>query len=196
MSVTAHLTEMYLAKYKLAGLNFRWLLVGCYFPDGMGLSKLLLIATGDKTVHRDVLFGWTHALPVCALAAVLVGTVFGRRAGLSFGLASILHVLMDLGDPVGEKLLFPFSDRKFSLGLWPWTDGPILDDLLAYYSAPVSLGVEAVCLVGALYACGRLTGTLNPVKATIELWRGSGWSDAPARAPAAPALVGEPTASN
>lgn len=188
MSVTAHLTEMYFARYKLAKLNFRWLLVGCYFPDGMGLSKLLLIATGDKSYHRDILFGWTHSFPVCGVVALAVGQVFGRRAGWSFAFAAWLHVVMDLGDPVGEKLFYPFSSAKFSLGLWPWTDGGILRDMAAYYTSPVSLTVEAVCLLLGLYACMRLAGTLNPMRATVALWRRDRWSDAGV-APAAVAVA-------
>jgi membrane-bound metal-dependent hydrolase YbcI (DUF457 family) len=179
MSVTAHLTEMYFARYKAPRLNFRWLLLGCYFPDGMGASKLLLLVTGNNAYHRDIVFGWTHSFPVCGLFAAVIGAVFGKRAGWSFLFAAWLHVVMDLGDPIGEKLFFPFSEEKYALSLWPWKDGDILADMAVYYSAPVSLGVEALCLLLALYACRRLTGTMNPVRATLALWHRDGWFDRP-----------------
>ena len=175
ISVTAHLTEMYVAKLKLPRLNFRWLVVGCYFPDGLGLSKLLQIITGSSRFHRDIVFGWTHSIPVCGAVALLVGILFGRRAGWSFAFAAWCHTVMDLGDPLGEKLLFPFSDRNFSLGLWSWSDTGIMRDMLAYYTSPVSLGVELVCLVLAVVAARRMTGSYNPFKATALLWRREGW---------------------
>lgn len=177
ISVTAHLTEMYVAKLKLPRLNFRWLVLGCYFPDGLGLSKLLQLTTGSSIFHRDILFGWTHSMPACGLAGLIVGAIFGRRAGWSFAFAALAHTVMDLGDPLGEKLFFPFSDSKFGLGLWPWSDTGIAADLLAYYTSPVSLLVEAVCLVLAIYACKRLTGSYNPLQATIELWKRDRWLD-------------------
>ena len=184
MSVGAHLTEMYFCKYKVPASNFRWLLVGCYFPDGMGLSKLLLVGTGNRLVHRDILFGWTHSLPVCGAVALAVGAVFGKRAGWSFAAAAWLHTIMDLGDPIGVKALFPFSDRKFSFAVWPWSDGDLTSDLLTYYSTPTSLSVELIFLCLALYACRRMTGTWNPIAATAMLWRREGWFDRPSEATA------------
>lgn len=168
---------MYVAKLKLPRLNFRWLILGCYFPDGLGLSKLLQLTTGSSIFHRDILFGWTHSMPVCAGVGLLVGTIFGRRAGWSFAFAALAHTVMDLGDPLGEKLFFPFSSHKFGFGLWPWSDTGIATDMLAYYTSPVSLGVEMVCLVLALHACNRMTGSYNIVSATIELWRRERWMD-------------------
>ena len=177
MSVTAHLSEMYFAKYKAPRLNFRWLVVGCYFPDGWGLSKLIQLATGTSIMHRDLVFGWTHSLPACGAVALAVGARFGARAGWSFAIASWLHTLMDLGDPLGVKLFFPFSDTKFALGLWPWSDTSLWTDTLAYYTSPVSLAIELACLMLALYATRVMTGTANPIRGTAILWSRESWSD-------------------
>ena len=164
MSVTAHLTEMYFARHKLPGLNFRWLVVGCYFPDGWGLSKLLLLTTGDPSYHRDILFGWTHSLPVCGAIAGGIGAVFGRRAGWSFAIAAWLHTIMDLGDPIGVKMFYPFLDTKFSLGLWPWTDGDIGADLANSSRRRRGAGAERrTCRAGGHWQSASAR-TTNPMR--------------------------------
>lgn len=179
MSVTAHLTEMYVLKYKLPQLNFRWMALGCYFPDGLGASKLLLLATGDASYHRDIVFGWMHSFPVCGAAAAAIGSVFGARAGWSFAFAAWLHVVMDLGDPLGEKVFFPLSSQKYSLALWPWDDRSIVFDLARYYTSPVSFTVEATCLALSCFVSLRMCGTLNPIRGGIRLFNREHWFDTP-----------------
>ena len=177
MSVTAHLTEMYVSKYKYKPFNFRWLLMGCYFPDGMGMSKLLLLVTGNPLFHRDILFGWTHSLPVCALFGAAIWSIFGKRAALSFTFAAWLHTIMDLGDPIGVKMFYPFLDHKLSLGIWPWTDQSILSDMATYYTTPTSALIELGLLIAAIYAYKKITGSWNPVTATLKMWKAETWSD-------------------
>ncbi|MFA7681610.1 MAG: metal-dependent hydrolase [Candidatus Peribacteraceae bacterium] len=150
MSVTAHFTEQFLLKKSYPWLNFRWLLIGAYAPDGWGMSKVLMTLTGNRDIHRMILFGWSHSLMGMLVIATPV-FLYNKRASISFLVSGWLHVLTDTLDSIGTKLFFPFSNKLISLNIWPWTDVHLLHDLYRYYIHPIALGCELFFLAAAIW---------------------------------------------
>jgi hypothetical protein len=148
MSVTAHLAEQYVLKDQFDRLNFKWLVVGAYFPDGWGLDRLFMMF--DPRMHRDIGFGWLHSLPVPLFFALLVLFLFGRWPAYSFLLSTELHVLTDTFDTIGVKLFWPFSDVKYSLGIFPWHDRGTWIDLCSFFTSYPALLFEGAFLIWAV----------------------------------------------
>jgi inner membrane protein len=130
--------------------------------------------------HRTI----THSLPGGAVLALLVAWVlwrFGRRMqpeparflGLLLAAACGVagHLLMDLGDSYGVKLLWPFRAKWYALNLWPQLD-PWLLLLLA-----VVLGVPwLLTLVGEEMGAPRRRGvSISGIVALLLVAGYCGW---------------------
>lgn len=175
MSVTAHYTEQFILAHHFPRLNFRWLIVGSAFPDAFVLDRIFMF-TLDMKLHRDYGFGWLHTLSVPLLAAIGVWLLFGRMSGVSFLVGSWLHVLTDVFDELGVKLLWPFVDRRYSVGIWPWSDTNVLYDWYVYFTTPASGLFELLFLVWAILVVRGFKGD-NFLRKAISPWKGSRWRD-------------------
>ena len=174
MSVTAHLTEQFILKKHFPKLNFKWLLLGAYFPDGWGLDRIFMMF--DVRTHRDICFGWTHSLTLPVLLALPVYFIFGRWAFVSFVFSMLLHVATDTFDSLGVMLFWPFDSTKYSLDFFPWYDKGTLTDLYGYYTAAAPLLFESFFLVwavGVIYKEGR--GKFW--RGVRSFWKAEDWKD-------------------
>ncbi len=175
MSITAHYTEQFVLKKHISYLNFRWLIVGSAFPDGFVLDRLFMFLI-DIRMHRDYLFGYSHTLFLPLVTAIIIAFIFSRSAAISFLIAAWLHVLHDVFDEIGVKLFWPFIDAKYSVGIWPWTDGSILKDLWTYYTTPASGLFELFFLVWFVLIVRKARGKTIWDKIT-SFWHSSTWND-------------------
>ncbi len=92
--------------------------------------------------------GFTHSIAFAALLGLLTTAVFGSvkaRTVLLFGAATASHALLDLlvTDSRGVALWWPFTDRRYRLGLdapadYAWSNASLWD---------VAVGVLGVSLV-------------------------------------------------
>ena len=175
VSITAHLTEQFILKRELPALNFRWLVLGAYMPDGLGMDRLFMFMI-DPGFHRDYGFGWMHTPLVALLVALPVRFLAGRRAFWSFLLSMELHVFTDAMDTLGVMLMWPFDNRRIALGWMPWYDTGVITDLALYYSDPAALLFELFFLVAAVRVL-RLAGNGSIRRALAAFWRLDGWRD-------------------
>jgi len=172
MSVTAHLTEQFVLKNRFGRLNFKWLVVGAYFPDGWGIDRLFMAF--DPGMHRDIGFGWLHSLPVPFLLALPVLFIFGRWPAFSFWLSMELHVLTDTFDTLGVKLFWPFSEVKYSLGIYPWHDRGTWVDLYGFFTSYPALLFEGFFLIWAVRVI-RDNGHGHFFRGLKSFWNSGGW---------------------
>ena len=109
----AILAKPFLTEYPLSAAAF---VLGSTLPDLDALSRLF----GKRaflTWHQT----YSHSLPLIALgcgAAWLCACSLGSgdyQVVLALGMGMTVHVLLDLTNTYGVKLLFPFSRRRFSL---------------------------------------------------------------------------------
>ena len=178
MSVTAHYTECYvLNKHFSSALNFRWLVAGSAFPDAFVFDRGFMY-TIDMRMHRDYLFGWFHSLPVPLLLAAAVYYYFGRRPALGFLVGSWLHVLTDVFDQLGVMLFWPFTARRFSVGIWPWSDTTVWHDWYVYFTTPASGLFELFFFIWAVAIIRRGEGPTFIAKA-LRPWLEGCWSENP-----------------
>lgn len=178
MSVTAHYTECFvLNRHFCERLNFRWLVIGSAFPDAFVFDRLFMY-TIDMRMHRDYFFGWFHSLPVPLAAALLVYYFFGRRPALGFLAGSWLHVLSDALDQLGVKLFWPFLDKRYSAGIWPWSDTTVWHDWYVYFTTPASGLFELFFFIWAVLIIRRLEGR-NFLDKALRPWKESRWSEKP-----------------
>jgi membrane-bound metal-dependent hydrolase YbcI (DUF457 family) len=175
LSITAHYTEQFLLKKHISYLNFRWLIIGSAFPDGFVIDRLFMFLI-DIRMHRDYLFGHCHTLFLPLVTAIIIAFIFSRSAGISFLIGAWLHVLHDVFDEIGVKLFWPFIDVKYSVGIWPWTDGSILKDLWTYYTTPASGLFELFFLVWFVLIVRKARGKTTWDKIT-SFWHSSTWND-------------------
>ena len=175
MSVTAHYTEQYVIIRHFPFLNFRWLVLGSAFPDALFFDRILMF-TVDLAMHRDYLFGWFHSLSFPLAIAIVVFFIFGKMPGISFLIGGWLHVLTDTLDVLGIKLFWPFIEKKFSVGIFPWTDGSILYDLRVYFTTPLSAAFEVFFLVWAILIVRKFKGKTFFHK-ILYPWTSSSWTD-------------------
>ncbi len=173
MSVTAHYTEQYIIIKHFPYLNFRWLIIGSAFPDALFFDRVLML-TIDLEMHRDYLFGWFHSLSLPFGVAIGIFFIFGKRSGISFLIGSWLHVLTDTLDVLGVKLFWPVIDRKFAIGIFPWTDGSILYDLRIFYTTFWSALFEIFFMVWAVIIMRKFHGKTFLHK-LLWPWTSSSW---------------------
>jgi membrane-bound metal-dependent hydrolase YbcI (DUF457 family) len=175
LSITAHFTEQFVLKKHISYLNFRWLIIGSAFPDGLVLDRVFMFLI-DIRMHRDYLFGYSHTLFLPFVTAIIVALIFSRGAAISFVIGAWLHVLHDVFDEIGVKLLWPFIDKKYSIGIWPWTDGSIVKDVWTYFTTPSSGLFELFFLVWAVLIVRNTRGKTIWNK-IMSFWNSSNWND-------------------
>jgi membrane-bound metal-dependent hydrolase YbcI (DUF457 family) len=173
LSITAHYTEQFILKRHFSYLNFKWLIVGSAFPDGFILDRLFIFSI-DIRMHRDYLFGYSHTLFLPLATAIIVYYLFSKSAAISFLIGAWLHVFHDVFDEIGVKLLWPFMDVKYSIGIWPWTDGSILNDVWTYYITPASGLFELFFFVWAVMVVRKVKGR-NIGRKIMCFWKSSDW---------------------
>ena len=174
MSITAHLTEQFILKKKFSKFNIRWLIAGSYIPDGWGIDRFFMFY--DTGFHRDYVFGWMHSLLLPIIFALPVRFIFGKWSFWSFLFSIELHILTDVLDTAGVKLLWPFNDIKYSVGIFPWYENGIIADLIIYFTTPASLIFELIFLIWAFFVIYNL-GSGNIWLGLKKFWHLDSWFD-------------------
>ncbi len=98
-------------------------------------------------------FTVTHSLLFAAIVS-LFASLFGYELGALAIVCLITHYAADFGCSRGQPLLYPFSDKKFSLPLFDDTGFWGKEAMMGYYEQPWSWILESIVFLFLIY---RLT---------------------------------------